>query len=29
MKYQSELIKENVDKSGHIKSAIRYQGMEE
>ena len=25
MKYQSELIKENVDKSGHIKSAIRYQ----
>ena len=29
MKYQSELIKEIVDKSGHIKSAIRYHGEEE
>ena len=25
MKYQSELIKEIVDKSGHDKSAIHYQ----
>ena len=29
MKYQSELIKEIAEKSGHIKSAIRYQGEEE
>ena len=29
MKYHSELIKEIVDKSGHIKSAIRYQREEE
>ena len=28
MKYQSELIKEIVDKSGHIKSAIHYQEEE-